>query len=38
MAVHRRRRHPGLSLLDLEPTNVLGGRTIGGTAQESGKA
>jgi hypothetical protein len=37
MAVHRRRRHPGLALLDLEPTDILGGRTIRGAAKEGGE-
>jgi hypothetical protein len=37
MAVHRRRRHPGLALLDLEPTDILGGRPIRGAAQEGGE-
>src|SRR5918997_4704962 len=38
MAVHRRRRRPGLALFDLEPTNVLGRRSVRGASQENGKA
>ena len=37
MAVHRRRRHPGLALLDLAPPNVLGRGAIRGSSEESGE-
>src|SRR5208337_2070789 len=37
-AVHRRHRRPGLTLLNLEPPDIIRGCRIGRAAQKAGKA